>query len=187
MLAQNYTAAEFLAAMQALMPRGRVWPRDATAVQTAILSGLAPSYERQTARSNNLLIDAFPATAVELLPEWEATLGLPSPAAGPAPTIEARQTLVLARFIGIGGQSYEGLEAYAALLGYTITISGNAPFRCGQSHCGDHLGTAEQMFVLTITAPAATETVFGAYGQAVLQYELQRVVSPFAVLQFNFT
>ncbi|WP_197520275.1 putative phage tail protein, partial [Paraburkholderia tropica] len=56
------------------------------------------SYERSTSRANYLLIDSFPPTAYELLPEWESTLGLPDPCAGEAPTIPQRQAQVLARF-----------------------------------------------------------------------------------------
>jgi uncharacterized protein YmfQ (DUF2313 family) len=51
-----------------------------------VLSGFTPAFERLTARANNLLIDAFPGSTYELLPEWEATLGLPDPCAGEAPT-----------------------------------------------------------------------------------------------------
>ena len=38
------------------------------------MQALAQVYVRQTARSRNLVVDAFPATTVELLPEWENTL-----------------------------------------------------------------------------------------------------------------
>jgi uncharacterized protein YmfQ (DUF2313 family) len=99
MIPPNYTAADFLKALQGLMPRGRLWPRDADAVQTQVLAQLAPSYARSTARANYLLVDAFPATTYELLPEWESTLGLPDPCAGVAPTIPLRQAQALARFV----------------------------------------------------------------------------------------
>ena len=187
MRAPNYSAQDYLGAMQALMPRGRAWPRDLSTVQARVLQGLAPTYAAQTARSNYLLVDAFPTTTNELLPEWEATLGLPSPAAGPNPTIAARQLLVAARFIGVGGLSRAAFIRYSGLLGFTVTITAGAPFRCGQSHCGQTLGTNEQMYAWTVQTSASTATAFGAYGQAVLQYELQRVALPYSVVQFKFT
>lgn len=187
MAAPQYSSDDFLRAMQALMPRGSVWPRSPGALQTKILAGLAKSYESQTMRSNNLLVDAFPATSVELLPEWEASLGLPSTAAGPNPSTVARQTLVIARLIGALGVSVIDLKQYAALLGYEITVSGQAPFRCGQSHCGQSLGGVEQMFGLFVTAPSDAPTPFGSYGPAVLRDELARVAPPHAVLNFKFT
>lgn len=187
MAAPQYSAADYLAAMQALMPRGRIWPRDASTTQSKVLAGLTKSYEAQNARANNLLIDAFPKTTTELLPEWEASLGLPSSAAGPASALLARQMLVVARFVGAGGIAIPCFTRYAALLGYVISIHGHAPFRCGQSRCAQPLGGPEQMYAITVSTPAATATPFGAYGPAVLQSELQRIAPPYSVLNFLFT
>jgi uncharacterized protein YmfQ (DUF2313 family) len=187
MAAPQFSASDYLGAMQALMPRGRIWSRDAATVQTKVLAGLTASYETQNARANNLLVDGFPKTSNELLPEWEASLGLPSAAAGPAPTLLARQTLVVARFIGAGGISIPCFTQYAALLGFPVAIKGHAPFRCGQSRCGQALGGPEQMYAVTMSTPAATSTPFGAYGPAVLQSEIQRLAPPYSVLKFLFS
>jgi|SRR5471032_798203 len=186
MTAPLYSASDYLSAIQALMPRGRVWPRDVGTVQAGVLAGLANSYAVQNARANYLLVDAFPQTTSELLPEWEATLGLPSLAAGPAPSVLARQTLVVARFVGAGGTSIACYSRYAGLLGYQPTISGSAPFRCGQSSAGKSLGGVEQMFALNITIPHGASSPFGTYGPAVLQSEFQRIAPPYSVLNFIF-
>jgi uncharacterized protein YmfQ (DUF2313 family) len=128
---------DFLAAIQGLLPSGRAWPRDPDTVMTAVLDGWARAYNRVNARQANLLIDAFPLSTVELLPEWEATLGLPDPCLGPAPTVQQRQAQVLSRFTDPGGQSIGRLTAVAASLGYTVAITEYAPFRAGISRCGD--------------------------------------------------
>lgn len=169
------------------MPRGKVWPRDPAAVQTKVLAGLTKSYAVQHARANYLLTDAVPNTTVELLPEWEASLGLPSPEIGPTPSLLARQILVVARLVGANGISIPSFTRYAALLGYPAKISGRAAFRCGQSKCGQQLGKQEQIYRWTVSTPAATATAFGAYGQAVLKSELQRLAPPYALLNFSFT
>jgi uncharacterized protein YmfQ (DUF2313 family) len=187
MAAPQYSAADYLAALQALMPRGVAWPRDAGALQTMVLAGLVKSYETQNQRANNLLVDAFPASAVELLPEWESTLGLPSAAAGPNPSTLARQTLVIARLVGSLGVSVANLQQYAALLGYQVTLTKLAPFRCGQSCCGQVLGGVERLFGLIVSASNNAQTPFGAYGPAVLKDEMQRVAPPYSFLTFNFT
>ncbi|NUB17341.1 DUF2313 domain-containing protein [Azospirillum brasilense] len=80
----TFTRADFRSAAQALLPRGRVWPRESGTVQGQVLDGLAASYERQTADAAALLVDAFPASTTQLLPEWEASLGLPDACTGPA-------------------------------------------------------------------------------------------------------
>jgi uncharacterized protein YmfQ (DUF2313 family) len=198
MLAPFFKAADFLAAMQALLPRGRVWPRDPDAVQTKVLSGLAPCYERQTARANYLLVDGFPKTTVELLPEWEETLGLPDPCAGVAPTIAARQAQVLARFAGVGGQTPAYYIAYAALLGYTITITQYAPARVGQSRVGQPLNGSAWAFAWKINAPLNTivrSTIgvsragdpLASWGNAVLQCEISEIVPAHTIPIFAYS
>lgn len=198
MSAPNYQASDFQSALQGLMPRGLAWPRDASAVMTQVMSGLAPTWARHTARDNNLLIDAFPATAVELLPEWEAALGLPDPCAGPAPTIAARQAQVVARFAGSGGQSAAYFIAYAAILGYTITITQFAPARVGQLRAGQPLNGPSWAFAWRINAPLNTVVraqagvvragePLASWGNAVLQCELTEIVPAHTIPIFAYS
>lgn len=114
---------DFLAALQAYLPRGFAWPRDPDAVLTQFLAGTAKAQARLHARENALLVDVFPATTLELLPEWEFSLGLPDKCIGPAPTIEERRALVMARLTAQGGASIAYFIAIALALGYVITIS----------------------------------------------------------------
>jgi uncharacterized protein YmfQ (DUF2313 family) len=154
--ARNET--DFLAAAQALLPQGRAWPRDPAAKLTALLDGWARAYATVDARQSNLLIDAFPASTVELLPEWEATLGLPDPCLGQLPTIAQRQAQVLARIRATGGQSIPYLIAFAAVLGFAVGIQEFAPFRAGVSHAGDSLNGSQ--------APAAGKYFTAGNGAA---------------------
>jgi Uncharacterized protein conserved in bacteria len=197
MSAPNYSAADYLSAMQALMPRGRVWPKDADATQTQVLSGLVQVYARNTARANNLLVDAFPATSVELLPEWEQTLGLPDPCAGEAPTLQGRQAQVIARFAGSGGQSAAYFIAYAAKLGYAVTITPFTPFRVGQQSMGCQLGTQDWAFTWRINSAAQTVTYFSmgqsymgqplaSWGNAVLECELREIAPAHTILNIAY-
>jgi uncharacterized protein YmfQ (DUF2313 family) len=198
MAAPNYSAADYLSAMQALMPRGRVWPKDSDATQTQMLSGLVQVYARNTARANNLLVDAFPASTEELLPEWEATLGLPDPCAGLSPTIQQRQAQVLARFTAAGGQSAAYYISLAATLGYVITITQFAPFRFGQSTFGTPLYGVAWAFAWQVNAPTFSINqfkfgvdVFGEpfsyWSNNVLQCELQRFAPAHTYLLFKYS
>lgn len=162
MAAPTLLAANFLSAIQSLLPRGLVWPRDPTAVQTRTLMGLAPTYERNTARANYLLIDAFPGTALELLPEWEETLGLPDPCAGPAPTLQQRRAQVVARIANSGGQSIAFFIAFAKNLGYDVSITQFAPFRAGQNRAGDAVCSEAWAFAWQVDAPPETISYFRA-------------------------
>ncbi|MCU4119288.1 YmfQ family protein [Variovorax sp. N23] len=197
MSAPQYSAADYLAALQSLLPRGRVWPRDPDAIQTKTLAGLAPSFERQNARANQLLVDAFPASTFELLPEWESTLGLPDPCAGTSPTVAARRAQVVARLKAIGGQSVPYFIAYALALGYVITITEFAPARVGVLRAGDplygddwahawqinaQLNTVQYMQVGTGVAGDA----LAYWSNAVLECQLREVMPAHTVLIFSY-
>ncbi|WP_310630832.1 putative phage tail protein [Paraburkholderia sp.] len=198
MLAPNILAADFLKVLQGLLPRGRVWPRASDAVQTQVLSGLAPSYERSTDRANYLLVDAFPSTAYELLSEWESTLGLPDPCAGVSPTIPQRQAQVLARFVGGGGPSIDSIVEFAANLGYTITITQFAEARAGQLHAGDPCCGTDWSFAWQVNAPLNT-VVFAlagamgagdaltAWGNQVLECEIDEIKQAHTIPIFAYS
>ncbi len=197
MSAPNYMASDFLTALQNLMPRGLAWPRDPTSVMAQVMAGLCPTWARHTQHNNDLLVDAFPATTVQLLPEWEAALGLPDPCAGPAPNLQLRQAQVLARFAGSGGQSVPYIVSYAAALGYAITVSEFTPFHVGQQSMGDPLGTQDWAFSWTANAPSITTTMFRAgqsaanealetWGNTVLGCELLLIKPAHTVMTLSF-
>jgi uncharacterized protein YmfQ (DUF2313 family) len=197
MPAPKLTSADFLRAFQALMPRGRVWPRDSDAVQTEVFTGLTQIYARSTARANYLLVDAFPATTYELLPEWEATLGLPDPCAGPAPTIQQRRNQVVARLSNSGGQSIAYFVNFAAQLGYTVTITQYTQARAGMLRAGDPCNGYDWNFAWKITAPLNTvvRAVAGAmaagdplaaWGNGVLECEFRAVMPAHTIPIFAY-
>lgn len=197
MSAPNYQAADFASAIHALMPRGRAWPTDPSSVMARVIAGLAPTWVRHTQANNQLLVDAFPATAVELLPEWESTLNLPDPCAGASPTLQGRQQQVVARLTNSGGQSVAYFVAYAQTLGFTITVTEFAPFRAGQSRAGQATGTQDWFFAWQINAPLNTITRFPAgqaavgqplasWGNAVLQCELTAIKPAHTYLNFGY-
>ncbi len=197
MPAPEYSAADFLGALQTLMPRGRVWPRDPDAVQTKVLSGLAQIYERATKRANNLIVDAFPGTTYELLPEWEETLGLPDPCAGTSPTVQARRAQVVARFAGTGGQSVAYMTAFAKNLGYDIYVVQFVPARAGNLRAGKPACGSDWAFAWRVDAPPNTVYPFlagqssageplSSDGNAVLECELQKICPAHTKVYFSY-
>lgn len=127
----SFSAQDYLGALQALMPRGRVWPRDLDAMQTRLLLSLAQVYERNDGRSRELLSDGFPQSAVELLPEWEATLGLPDSCGGVPESIAERQARLVVKLREPGGMSRVYFLDLALELGYSdTTIAEFGPANC---------------------------------------------------------
>lgn len=198
MTAPAYTCADYLSALQALLPRGRVWPREPAAAQTQALSGLTPVYERSNARANQLLVDAFPATTYELLPEWEAALGLPDPCVGPGPTLQVRRAQVVARFAGSGGQSVAYMISYALNLGYAITITQFAPARAGQLRAGQQCGDNAWAHAWRVNAVLNASYAFRAglsaageplsiIGNTVLECELKQIAAAHTTVFFKYS
>lgn len=153
----RYSVNEYTAALQALMPGGLVWPRQLNGVQASTLRALARSFQRSDEDARDLLDAAFPSTATAMLPEWEATLGLPDLCAiGEIDSIIQRQRAVVSKLFGIGGQSVAYFIRVAEALGYSIAITQYRQACAGMSVCGDALNGEEWPFTWLITAPETT-------------------------------
>lgn len=79
--------------LMGLLPPGRLW-RVVGSYLEEFFEGSSDELARLDARANNLLDEANPPTAVELLPEYERELGLPSDG-----TTAERQARVVARLV----------------------------------------------------------------------------------------
>lgn len=193
-----FTDDDFSRALLNLMPRGRAWNSDADSVQGQAVSAYAPTFRRNSDAAVELLVDGFPASAVNLLGEWESTLGLPDPCAGTAPTLQARRAQVVARFSSTGGQSVSDFIAFAAGLGYAITVRQYAPFRVGQNACGSPLGGNDWAHTWAVQTSSNTSNAFrvgrstagealATWGNAVLECELTAIAPAQTILQFHYT
>ncbi|MDR3408479.1 MAG: DUF2313 domain-containing protein [Methylovirgula sp.] len=147
------TAADYAAATVALMPRGRAWVAAEPGLdQAAVVGALAVLWATVDASAENLLENSLPGANTDLLPEWEATLGLTDSIAGL--TTQQRSSQVLARFVGTGGQSKPYFIAFAAALGFTIAITTYAPFRAGISTAIDPVYTDDWSFSWGVSVSA---------------------------------
>lgn len=150
-----FPADAYKAQLLALLPRGRVWPKEAGGTQDATMAGLAPTFERLDARAQSLLVDVFPATTLELLPEWEASLGLPDACDGDDQTISQRVAHVVAKLVNAGGQSVAYFLQVLAGLGYPdASITQYAPFRADVDHADTPLYGLDWAFNWTVNLPS---------------------------------
>lgn len=197
----NWTTSDFLGAFIRLLPRGGVWTavgQGGNTIEGQALETLMPTHVRLTESAADLLIDAFPATTDQLLPEWQATLGLPDPCAGPSPTLAQSQAQVVARLTGRGGtRSVAYYINFAATLGYDITVTQFAPFVAGRGRAGQSARGAAWAYAWQVNAPSVTVTYFragrspageplAAFGNTVLQCELNRINPAHTVILYNF-
>lgn len=158
------TAADYLAQLQALLPQGFAWPRQADAALTKLLLAWADEMARIDGRAVDLVDEADPRTTAELLADWERVAGLPDPcvaALGVSQTAAQRRAALVAKLTTIGGQSAAYYIALAASLGYTITVTEFSPFQAG-SDAGDALTNDGWRFVWQVNAPEASIVEFAA-------------------------
>lgn len=152
------TAGEYRIQLQALLPAGTAWPRDADAELTHTLEALAEELARIDVRSEDLVEEADPRTSFELLPDWERIAALPAVyVTGPQTTEERRQALV-AKLTLLGGQDPGFFIDLAAGLGITITVMEFRPARVGKSAIGAPCYTARVRFCWQINHPDILET-----------------------------
>ncbi len=156
-----FVDADFQQAMLRLLPRGRVWRTDPASNLAALMLALAPTYTRSTAAAAQVLIDASPATTVNLLTEWESSLSLPDICTASNPSIEQRQAAVAAKFGARGALTIPYFIAMAAALGFAITVTEFMPFAVDMA-VDLPLVEPEWAFVWQVNAPQITTFYFSA-------------------------
>ncbi len=179
-------------------PSGDAWPEDPDSVYQQELLALAPTFSRLNDRANYLVTDMYPGTSVELLPEWERSVGLPDPCSGPDPTIALRQLHVIARLTYRGGQSVPYFVGYAASLGYAITIEEFVPARYGRRNYGKPRYGQDWAHAWRVHAPGIVVTParygqhrsgepYAAWQQNSLLCELNRIKPAHTILQLAYS
>jgi uncharacterized protein YmfQ (DUF2313 family) len=152
---------DYLWQFQRLLPRGRLWQRGWGTIQAECLLTLMPTWARLHARAGELVGEVFPCSvAAEMLPEWEATLGLPD--CEPFDTIQQRQAAVCAKFSMRGGQSAAYFVALAAAHGYAIQIETFQAFRVEMNRVEQPLYDAAWDFAWLVISDSTPVTYFRA-------------------------
>jgi uncharacterized protein YmfQ (DUF2313 family) len=153
------SATDYLWQFQRLLPRGRVWHRGWGTVQAEQLLALMPTWARLHARAGEVIGETFPCSvAAEMLPEWEATLGLPD--CEPLTTIQQRQAAVCAKFSMRGGQSIHYFIELAAAHGFTIQIATFSAFRVDINRADEPLYDSTWDYAWTVFSAEETYVYF---------------------------
>lgn len=138
------TAEQYRAELEALSPPGSALPQDQDSSWAALLQALADEMGRVDSRVDDLVDEADPRSALEMIPDYERVCGLPDGCTGDATTLQERRNRVVATLTAVGGQSRAYFQGLSEALGYSVTIEEYRPFICGSSRCGDTLGGAPQ-------------------------------------------
>jgi uncharacterized protein YmfQ (DUF2313 family) len=133
-------ARDYARLLRQLLPKGAIWDTLGENLED-VLDGLAVELARVDTRADELELEMMPGTSTELLPVWEAALGMPDEGCALAATTAERQAAAQARFVARGRDYGAGaifLTKVAAELGYTLEITRwrRAPFLAGESLVG---------------------------------------------------
>jgi len=132
---------EYLVALLQLLPKGIAWPRKPDSVLAKTCRGLANIWGFVDNRAADLLErESDPRQTVELLPDWEASWGLPDPCFPSATTDDARRKMLVTYMTWLGGQSRAYFIKLMEFVGYEVVddyIGEFAPFMAGVSECGE--------------------------------------------------
>lgn len=145
-----------------LLPRGPIWDIFSNAGLGGLMAGLGVEAVRLHNRIVDLMLEAYPSTADELLDEWEEVYGLPFCDDVP-PTDDLRRAALAARVKAQGGQS----PSYYIELARTILGDPNAnvtveefpngvPFRVSVSRVQDRLVSVSEIFSWVLHVPSTT-------------------------------
>lgn len=113
----------------ALLPNGSAWP----AVQslgnfTKLVDAIAEELARIDARITNLIEEAYPNTAIEMLPDWERVAGLPDKCTGELGTLQQRHNALMGVLTIERSLSKQFYINIASRLGFNITIAETANY-----------------------------------------------------------
>lgn len=138
----SYSAEAYAHQLRQLLPRGAAWVMESTDNRWKLLLGLAEELARVHGRSEDLLKEIDPRTALELLPEWEELVGLPDEIVTSIPaTVVERRIAIMQKLLARGGQSRAYFIELAAASGFLATIIEytSSVARVGRFRCGDRL------------------------------------------------
>lgn len=124
--AQAYTRQ-----LRRLLPSGAAWSFPADGTFAGLLAGMAEEFARIDARGVDLVEEADPRTAQELLDDWERVAGLPDACTGAPDSTAERQAALHQKLTSTGGQNRAYFVDLAAKIGYSIEIEEHRPCAIG--------------------------------------------------------
>lgn len=190
------TADDYLQHLQALLPQGPAWPRDADADLTKLLRAFADEFARLDAKAERVLDEEDARSTSELLADWERVAGLPDTCTGLLDSISGRRSALVARLTNLGGQSRQFFIDLAAALGYSITITEFRPYTV-DSNVNDPLCGIQWIFVWQVNAAQNTVRKFvvnsqvsealASWGNTLLECAISRLKPAHTKVQFAYT
>lgn len=112
------SAEQYAQQLANLLPPGAALAADPGSELAELLTRLGVFLAKAHTRAEHLLEEASPWHTLELLPDWEASLGLPDSCSVGTPTLDERRAALSAKLTDAGGARIARFVQIAAALGY---------------------------------------------------------------------
>ncbi len=142
-------AQAYAAQLGQLLPQGAAWSYAPDGTLAGLLLALGEEFARIDGRALDLVEEADPRTALELLPDWERVAALPDTCTGAPDNVFERQAALHQKLTRRGAQNIAAYVELAARVGYNVWIEEHRPARCGM-RLGDRLNGPLWTFVWTV-------------------------------------
>lgn len=130
-------AVNYEIAIRKLFPRGKAFKFTEGKSLTSVVKAISIPFFKVDKRAKQLVDEMNPLYTLELLPEWERVLGLPSKCTPTENvTVQERRFQVISKLSIQGGQSKEFYINLVKLMGFNIDIKEHKRFTC-VSKCND--------------------------------------------------
>lgn len=190
---------QYVEILKHLLPRGAAWPRGLATGFHKLFEAMAEEFARFDGRiGTNLIKEADPSTALEMLSDWERVVGIPDGVFGTLVSVNTRRSQVIFKLTARGGQSRAYFIQLASELGYEIEITEYRPFRAGISTAGEALYNGPWRFTWKVITPDSTLDAFlagkSAAGEAlssssrsILEGAILRAAPANTIVLFEYT
>ena len=190
------TQQQYFSQLKALLPRGILWDSLVENELGDLLQAQAVQLARVDARADDLINEADPRTAIEMLPEWEDDYGLPDGCIAEELTLAQRHETLHSKVTSSGGQSRAFFIALAAQLGYVITITEYSIHNVDSS-VDDEITDESWIWLWRINAPTVTvyqktvdsgvDEALSTWGNERLECAMNRLKPAHTRILFSYT
>lgn len=126
----SHSSEQWTNSLLSQLPRGDIWSREEGSVLHHYAAGYAPRLARVEENADGLLLEMRPETTQQLLSEWETYLELPECVSDESLTFVERRNALISKYHRKGGLQVWNIEAFAAELGFDITVDEIWPHHC---------------------------------------------------------
>lgn len=154
------TTTDYLSQCLALLPRGLAFAKEQGSVLSGLLAAWSALFARVDLRTADLVNEADPRTASELLLDWERIAGLPDACVTIVQSLEQRRAALLSKLTMVGNQSRAYFIGLAAALGYPDASIDEFFMMTCTDDCNGALNSQADLFTWRLNLPNATGGLF---------------------------